>query len=131
MSDDDRLGKIEDRNAILDLLVTYCHRIAAADVEGVLALFEEDAVVEVLGERYAGWDGLRALYAASLPVEPKPFLHNHLLDSLEGERARTRSVFEIRQQRDGQAESSIGCYEDEFLKRGGRWRFCRRVFQFY
>ena len=131
MSEGGRLGRIEDRNAIHDLLMTYCYRIAAADIEAVLDLFEEDAVVEILGDRYEGWEGLRTLYAASLPVEPKPFLHNLLVESLEEARARTRAVFEIRQKRDGQPDSSIGCYEDEFLKREGRWRFHRRVFRFY
>ena len=131
MSENERLQRIEDRQAIRDLLASYCYRIAAADVDAVVALFADDAVVEILGDRYEGEEGLRALYAASLPVEPKPLLHNHLLESLDPTSARGRSVFEIRQVRDGQPETSLGCYLDTFTKRDGVWKFQRRAFAFY
>lgn len=131
MSDSERLQRIEDRQAIRDLLASYCYRIAAAEIDAVLALFAEDSVVEILGDRYEGEAGLRALYTASFPVEPKPLLHNHLLESLDPTSARGRSVFEIRQVRDGQPETSLGCYADTFTKRDGVWKFQRRVFAFY
>ena len=131
MTDAERIARIEDREAIRDLLATYCYRVAAGDVDGVVALFAVDCVVEVLGQRYEGEPGLRALYADSLPVEPKPFLHNLLLESLEAESASGRAVFEIRQVRDGRPETSVGCYADRYVKQAGVWRFQTRTFEFY
>jgi len=131
MTDAERLTRIEDREAIRDLLASYCYAIAAKDVERVLALFVPDCRVEVLGNVYSGESGLRALYADSLTVDPKPFVHNHWIELRSEAAARGKAVFEIRQTREGTPESSVGCYEDEYAKEGGVWRFQRRTFAFY
>ena len=132
MSDATRLARLEEKDALRDLLTAYCYRIAAADVEGVLALFAEDCVVDILGTRYEGHEGLRRLYADSLAVEPKPFVHNHWIE-LEADptKATGRAVFEIHQKRDGTAETSVGCYSDRYTKREGAWKFQARTFAFY
>ena len=131
MKDAERIARIEDREAIRDLLATYCYGIAAKDLEAVLSLFTADCRVEVLGTEYEGETGLRSLYADSLAVDPKPFVHNHWIEIQDGRSARGKAVFEIRQARDGKPESSVGCYEDEYLKQDGAWRFHRRTFSFY
>ena len=126
-----RLQRIEDRDALRDLLARYCYLIAAGDVEGVLELFTPDCRVEILGQSYEGPEGLRKLYADSLRVEPKPYIHNHLIESLGDDSARGRCVLEIRQTRDGRPETGGGCYEDAYRKVDGSWKFESRVFRVY
>ena len=131
MTDSERLTRIEDREAIRNLIATYCYGIAAKDLDGVLTLFTADCRVEILGTVYEGESGLRTLYADSFGVDPKPFVHNHWLELGDEGVARGKAVFEIRQTRDGKPDSSIGCYEDEYLKQDGAWKFQRRTFSFY
>ena len=131
MSEDRRLRCIEDRQAIEDLVKRYCYLIASGDVDGVIALFTADCRVEILGRHFEGEAGLRDLYADSLPVQPKPFVHNHLIDHLDDESAEGRAVFEIRQTRDGETEVGGGCYEDRYRKQDGVWRFAERRFRVY
>jgi ketosteroid isomerase-like protein len=131
MSDTTRLRELEDRQAISDLLSRYCYLIASRDVDGVVDLFADDCCVEVLGREYAGEAGLRELYEASLTVDPKPCVHNQLLDDLTERSARGRAVFEIEQGPEGGRQKSTGCYEDHYVKSGEAWKFARRVFRLY
>ena len=131
MTEPDGVHALLEREAIRDLVSAYCYRIAAADLESVLALFAEDCVVDILGDRHRGHEGLRALYVDSFAVEPKPFAHNHLVELIDARQARGRAVFEIRQTRDGARETSVGCYQDEYVKSEGVWKFGTRRFAFY
>ena len=131
MSDAKRIQEIEDREAIRDLLARYCYLIAAADVDGVVALFTANCRVEILGALYEGEAGLRALYEASLAVQPKPYIHNHLIEEFEGDAAKGRCVLEIRQVRDGEAQVGGGCYEDRYRREAGVWKFEARTFRDY
>ena len=131
MSDELRLQRIEDREAIGDLLSQYCYLIASGDVDGVVALFTDDCRVEILGRHFEGEAGLRSLYADALAVQPKPYVHNHWIETLDGDSASGRAVFEIRQIRDGQPETGGGCYEDRYCKQDGVWRFEQRTFRTY
>ena len=128
---DPRLDQLEDREAIRDLLYRYCYLIAAADTEAVIALFTPDCRVEVLGTLYEGPEGLRELYSGSLTVSPRPYVHNHLIDSLGDDEATARCVLEIRQTRDGVSETGGGCYEDTYRKCDGSWKFHTRTFRTY
>jgi uncharacterized protein (TIGR02246 family) len=130
VTDTTRLRRIEDRQAIRDLLVRYCYAIASKDLESVLTLFIADSRVEILGHEYRGESGLRRLYEASLAVGPKPFLHNHILEALEDDYARGRTVFEIHPS-EGESAPSAGCYVDEFRKVDGDWKFETRTFRTY
>jgi ketosteroid isomerase-like protein len=131
MSEGDRIRRLEDREAIRDLLAHYCYRIARGDVDAVLELFTEDCRVVIFDDVFEGPAGLRALYASALPVSPKPYIHNHLLHELEEHSATGSSVFEIRQIRDGVSETGGGCYDDRFLKQDGEWKFSERRFRLY
>lgn len=131
MTRPEEIETLFEREAIRDLVSTYCYRIAAGEVGPVLELFTEDCVVEILGELHRGHDGLRALYADSFAVEPKPFVHNHLVEQVDDAHARGRAVFEIRQVRDGVPETTVGRYDDEYEKSGGSWKFRTRTFAFY
>ena len=54
-----------------------------------------------------------------------------LIESLEGDSARARSVFEIKQTRDGKVETGGGCYEDTYRRCDGAWKFETRTFRVY
>lgn len=131
MNDATRLQRLEDREALRDLLARYCYLIARGDVDGVIELFTADCRVEILGQLYSGEAGLRELYRDALLVQPKPYIHNHLIETLEDTSATSSCVLEIRQQRDGTEQVGGGCYEDRYRKQDGRWKFHQRVFRSY
>lgn len=63
---------IEDRLALQDLATAYCNAVdRIGDIDGVLAVFTEDAVYDLsgfgLGEMQ-GHDAIRAFYAGAFPT---------------------------------------------------------------
>lgn len=126
-----RFEILEAREAIRDLLARYCYLIARGDVDRVIELFTSDCRVEILGQEYAGTEGLERLYAASLVHAPKPFIHNHLIEEVAGDVAHGRCVLDIWQKRDGVEERGGGCYVDHYRRESGQWKFSQRTFQPY
>jgi ketosteroid isomerase-like protein len=126
-----RIRALEDREAIRELTARYCFAISRNDIEGVLKLFCEDGAMLMNDRAFVGQDELRKGYGGGMPEPPlKPFIHNHVIE-LDGDRARGQCAVEIRAVQDGEAYTAAGCYEDEYRRVDGEWKFASRRFEVY
>lgn len=140
-------AELAAREAIRDLVARYNALGDAGRIDELVALFADDAVLEVEpGGVHRGSGALRALFAgAARPdpeagtggdpperdpgVEARRIAHHTsgLVIDLEGaDRARGRAVFLVLAAR---GLDHWGRYRDEYLREGGdggRWRFARR-----
>ncbi len=129
-NDQEMLAALTDKDAIRELAATYCYRVAEKDVEGIIQLFVPNCSMHVLGRDYQGADGLRELYAAALAAEPKPFLHNHVIELQGPDAARGNCLLEIK--RGTKLEpGGGGRYEDTYRREDGEWKFVTRTFHIY
>ena len=125
--------ELGDREAIRELTAHYCHAVVRADVDGLVALFTEDAtlVTHFAGDAApddvtpTGTAQLREAYQGVGASALKPFVHNHVID-LDGDRARGVCSVEIRLTQDGVPFTGAGHYEDEYRRVDGEWKFQRR-----
>ena len=88
---------VEDRLAIEDLAVAYCTAVdAIGDVEGVCAVFTEDAVYDLSGYGMAALGGhaeIRTFFAAAFPsmAHNAHYLSNFAITAYAGETASARA----------------------------------------
>lgn len=128
-----QLGELLDREAIRQLAVSYAHFARIRNIEGLVALYSDDAVFNVPGGMgtkagaRAGRDAIRETLSVDLPrADPWPFLHQHFIELLSPDRARGTLYFELRQGVESLRTTHIGCYEDEYVKEEGVWKFRSR-----
>lgn len=134
MSLEDRISRLEHREAIKELRAEYCYRIDAQDYDGYAALFAEDAHLDFgpVGE-YDGRDAVRE-FAEHVVGAEHPFLahmvHNPII-SVDGETATGRWYFEVPCTfSDGTAGWIQGKYHDDYRCVDGMWRFASVVADF-
>ena len=149
-----RLQGIEDRAAIEQLLMRYATALNTQDADTYVSLFTSDAVFELrrstdeppfLGP-FVGRDALRRQWFPDAAagsagerdsLEFGPMRHvttNYEID-IAGDRATVRAFFmEVVSNGDNRPPGSnpptihaMGRYEDELVKRDGRWLFSKRV----
>lgn len=135
MSDQDRLQRLEDIEAIRRLLIAYGRHLDRRDFRAYAALFARTGV----------WDG--GFGAATGPAEIQammertiggaliegPMRNYHLLSSFDVEadgdrgRAWSRWTF-IAQDKDNRPQLLYaGRYDDDLVREDGQWRFQRRT----
>ena len=114
----------EDRVAIGELLASYCYAIDLGRWETLPQLFTDDCRLDfgaTMGV-HEGREGLRAftdsLRAASIRM--RHYLTNVVIAG-DGERARAESYVLAFVGEPGTLRQTTGRYEDELVKRGGRW----------
>ena len=101
-----------DREAIRDLPQRYCHYVWQQDVPAVVSLFTPDGEFDAGGAQPTakGTEALLAAYTQGLAsLDPRPFIHNHVID-LEGDRATGTCYLELRATQDGQSVIAAGHY---------------------
>jgi SnoaL-like protein len=114
----------EDRVAIGEVLASYCYAIDLGRWETLPQLFTDDCRLDfgaTMGV-HEGRDGLRA-FTDSLrgaPIRMRHYLTNVVVTG-DGERARAESYVLAFVGDPGQLRQTTGRYEDELVKRGGRW----------
>jgi len=128
---EERMQRIEDRDAIRELTSRYCHAVTDGDVEVVVALFCEDGAMVMGDTVHRGAEALRQSYREALAdLMPNPMIHNHVIE-LAGDTAMGRCSVELRFVENGEACVAAGHYEDQYRRVGGSWKFARRDFTVY
>jgi uncharacterized protein (TIGR02246 family) len=117
-----------DTEAIRDLARRYAHYVWRKDVDGVAGLFTDDGVMDT-GDRppIRGRAALRAEYQKMIGgPDFHPFVHNHLVD-LHGDTATGVCYLDLRATVNGTSMIGAGHYDDEYVRRDGRWQFRSRT----
>jgi uncharacterized protein (TIGR02246 family) len=133
MSDslDDRVGRLEDLQAINQLFIDYGEYLDAGDFEAYAGLFAEDGEV-LLGPmgRATGRGAIQALMTETLAGRVGQTFHivSSPRITLDGDRATATVMWTVASLADdGMARiTMVGHHLDELVKRGGRWFFMRR-----
>ncbi len=67
-------------------------------------------------------------YSGGLDMQPRPYIHNHVVDQTSPERATGRCYLDLRSAKMEMNWLGAGYYEDEYRKVGERWKFASRTF---
>ena len=125
---------LEEKDAIRETLALYCHYGDGLEYEKWLALFTDDAVLEVVeGLVKRGKDELREFVGGRIPRDGKSRLKHCVMNEVievRGDEAHALSyLLEIRREDNGELRNRVaGRYEDTLVKQAGKWRFkYRRV----
>jgi ketosteroid isomerase-like protein len=119
-----RIDRIESRQAIGELLAAYCSVVDAKDAAALGALFAEQAIFGDLRGRKAITDFFAGWMADWGPSFHYP--HALTLDFTSSDEA-TGVVTAHAEQRKGDEVWVMAIrYSDEYRREGGRWRFTRR-----
>jgi hypothetical protein len=127
------LTELQDREAIRDLPVRYCDCVWRADIDGIVELFSEDATFVVKGHKREattrGRAELKKMYAGALgDAQPRPYIHNHVVDLKGPGSASGRCYVELRSFARAMEWIGSGYYEDQYVKVGDDWKFASRRF---
>ena len=122
-------GAVDEKDAIREVLAEYCFRLDDGRFDEMAALFTEDGTWDTAFGRATGRQAIAEL-ARNLRArvaEPRPravHLVTNIAIALESERATVRSNWMVMQNSlEGPRIGSGGAYDDEMVKKGGRWQF--------
>ena len=125
---------LADKDAIRELLATYCFHLDNDRFADMAALFTPDGVWETAFGTGKGRDGIIA-QATSISTGPRPKrVHQttNIVIQLHGDTATARSNWLVFQNTpDGPAIGSGGAYQDRLVKQDGRWFFQHRTIERY
>ena len=131
-----KVADLYDREALRDLRYRYHECINEAQVAEIPDLFTEDGELDFghlgkakgreqiksffsgLGRDASAPDGRRGLYRV------RQFIHNHVL-TVNGDRAKGYAYLEAKPVYNGESYVVAARYNDEYVKREGRWRFSK------
>lgn len=121
-------GTLDEKDAIREVLATYCFHLDSGNFEAMAALFTEDGTWQTDFGKGTGHAGIvehaRSLRKDSAPRPRGVHLTTNIVIELSGDRATVRSNWIVAQNTDaGPTVSSAGGYADDMVKRGGRWLF--------
>jgi ketosteroid isomerase-like protein len=123
---------LEEKDAIRELIARYCFLFDLGRFDEWAETFAEDAVFEVQGMfKFEGRESIREFTkhvpknAAGLPGMKHCTL-NHMIE-VEGERATASCYLLLVREGTPLHVDIAGRYEDELVKRSGRWLFARRT----
>jgi len=127
-----QLAGLLDREAIRDLPLRYCDCIWRDDLRGVLDLFAPDGAFIIKnsgGETAArGQEELERFYSGGTEHDPRPYIHNHVVELLGADRASGRCYLDLRSAKNNMEWLGAGFYEDDYVKLGDSWKFASRLF---
>jgi len=131
-----RLRRIEDRQAIHDVIVRYCRGVDRSDPDLVLAAFHDDAVDNHFGPVMPFREAIGTLKAArsGAPPSKTTSMHNicNVLIELDRDIARCETyvtvIVRIPRDEGGAIDwTHAGRYVDRFERRKGEWRIAYRT----
>ncbi len=133
-----KVAELCEREAIRALRLRYHECINEAKMAEIPALFTEDGELDFghLG-RAKGREKIEAFFSglagrpSSGQNQPrrglyrvKQFIHNHVIN-LHGDRADGFAYLEAKPVYNGESYVVAARYDDEYVKRGGQWKFSR------
>lgn len=127
-------GPFEDRLAIHELVAAYADAVTRHDADAWGALWAEDGVWELSAipgmEHIVGREAIVSAWIEAMKHLPQ-VIATSTLGALEvnGDRARGRAYpRELVVLADGAVRVDTGRYDDDYVKRDGRWFFRSRVY---
>jgi uncharacterized protein (TIGR02246 family) len=132
---DELVRELVDREAIRDLSVRYCDCLRRKDVDGLLALFTDDATFVIKGIEVdavsRGTAEIRRMHEKAVAkTNPRLFVHTQIVNLLGVDRATGRSSVEVRNMRLTMESLGLGYFEDEYAKVANQWKFTSRYHSF-
>jgi uncharacterized protein (TIGR02246 family) len=125
--DADSMSAADDKDAIRELLATYCFHLDDGEFEQMAALFTEDGVWETAFGTGNGRAGIMAQAKSIAGTEKRPrraHLTTNIVITLDGESAGVQSNWTVVQNtKTGPGISSGGAYFDHVVKQNGKWLF--------
>ena len=132
--------RLQDRAEIEELVARYVHALDTLDAEAFESVFTEDAVYDVTGNVYEGREAImgiitglqsanaRAIEAGTEPAALYHVMSNTSIEILSDNKAKHISYAQtVRAAEDGQfVVGFMGRYEDDIVKRDGRWQIQSR-----
>lgn len=110
---------------IRELLASYALALDVDDVDGCLTLFTEDAEFEVYGRTYAGREGIGAMFR-----QAPGGLHMSGAARIDVSDDTATALSQVLFVNAANRELRPAHYEDELVRRDGRWLFRRRRCRF-
>jgi uncharacterized protein (TIGR02246 family) len=132
---DKRLQRLEDREAIRELVARYGQVVDDRDVEGVQALFTEDAVFRTRGGEMhavglaAVMENFRSRFQAM--TASGHFVHDHIISFAGDSAARGFVTSHAELVRGGKSFVVAMRYHDHYRRSEGRWKFSEREVSFF
>jgi ketosteroid isomerase-like protein len=128
---DELVHEVAAREAIRDLSARYCDCIWRNDLDGLVSLFTEDGTFAVEGLEVEavsrGRAQLRNVYEKAIAeLNPRLFIHSHVIDLLGGNRATGRCYAQVYSAKLDTQQVGLAYYEDEYAKIGEKWKFASR-----
>ena len=119
-----------DEKSIHELLTEYCYCYDAGNIDRVLALFTDDAVVSNATGIHRGIDEIRSNYIDFVAKRKFGFhfvtnMTIRLAESRQ-EAVSTSYLVTLNVKNDGQLALVAGSYIDRLLKAGDHWKFSQR-----
>src|SRR5918993_1355359 len=126
-----RVADLEAKDEIRAFIAEYCRlNDALTELDALLALFAEDAVMRNPAGAHSGREAIRAYYTKFFTSGTKFARHhvmNQVITILEPGRARHDSYFIAMLGRDGESKIVYGSYAATVVRRDGRWLFQEKV----
>ncbi len=123
-------GPVEDRLAIRELNDSYAHAVFRRDAEAWIAHWEDDAVWNLAGQQVTGKPAILATWKQAMAQFTfVAFFAAPGEISVAKDQAKAR-IFtsEVLVGADGTIRRVLGQYDDEMVRRMGRWFYSRRVY---
>ena len=132
-STDELVAELLAREAIRDLPVRYCDCVWRNDMKGLVNLFAENASFITQGRERSltttGRAALLEMYSKAIgEANPRPYIHNHVVDLKGKDRGVGRCYVELRGATRNFDWIGTGFYEDEYVKTPDGWKFASRRF---
>lgn len=132
-----RIRRLEDREAIRELIGAYGYTIDNRDIDGLAALFCADGVLQSAdGVMNAeGRAAIIEMYKGRFAVLGPTFHFTHdqaiTLDDADPDRATGVIASHAEVTRNGETMLAAIRYHDTYRREDGRWRFAKRVLNFF
>jgi ketosteroid isomerase-like protein len=133
---EDELQRLEDKDAIRDIMEDYAVRLTSRDFAGYVANFAPEGTWRNGDTIKRGHQEIRAMLLNMFPNTPANYVNHdsYMLVSdiqikVDGDHAtaRSRQLSIIRGKKGDPTPVLAGRYEDEFVRRDGQWKILHRL----